>query len=505
VAPSQRVLVVDDEPFFREAIRDALAEAGHVCELAATGDLALKAATDPRVACVVLDVRLQDRSAVDVLRALREERPGLRVIVLSSHGDQELVLEALRLGASDYLAKPIHDEELRLAVARALDASEVESRFGSLRERLDALATHTAALEAARGEPEGERAQRVAAALAEVLGAERTSVMRLSPDGTRLSVAASEGLWDAPEEAEPALVDESISGLALREGRALLIEDVDGDARCRGRVRRPGFRGRSVALVPLDAGPDWKGVLCATDRLRPGPFPDEDLALLRLLARTAALALAGEPAPAEVGTPEAPETPAAAEPRAEGPAGADADHPHVELLRAICDAMTHETVPERLLAAALRPVARAVEARVVSVHLIENRTGTLVCEAQCEGASADRAELPRDRGLTGGSLQSGMLVAAARPERDPRFDPEVDTPDDGEPGPLLVVPLRVRDRTLGVARVFPAAGADAPPRLGEVLAAPLSAAVRNVLLYRSLLEAVEDVARARREAEAQRG
>lgn len=490
---SQRVLVVDDEPFFREAIRDALAEAGLACELAASGDLAVKAAADPRVACVVLEVRLRDRSGVDVLRALREQRPGLRVIVLSSHGDQERVLDALRLGASDYLAKPIHEEELRLAVMRALDAYAVESRFESLRGRLHLLADHAAALTAARDESAAEGSRRVAAALAEVMGAERTSVMRLSPDGSRLRVEGSHGHWDAPEEADAALVEESISGLAVREGRALLIDDVDTDPRCRGRARRPDFRERSVALAPLDAGSGCTGVLCATDRLQPGPFPDEDLALLRVFARLAA----------EILAERAPE-PAAAEP----PTAAPPDpglQPHVELVRGICDAMTRETVPERLLAAALRPVARAVGARVVSVLLIENRTGTLVREAQYEGTSSDRAELPRDRGLTGGSLQSGMLVAAPHPERDPRFDPEVDTPEDGEPGPLLVVPLRVRDRTLGVARVFPAPGADADACLAEVLAAPLSAAVRNVLLYRSLLEAVDDVARARREAEAVRG
>jgi sigma-B regulation protein RsbU (phosphoserine phosphatase) len=162
-------------------------------------------------------------------------------------------------------------------------------------------------------------------------------------------------------------------------------------------------------------------------------------------------------------------------------------------------------VPERLLAASLRPIARATAARAVSLYLIDNATGRLVCEAQCEGSDVDRADLPRDAGLTGGSLQSGAIVAADRPERDARFDPEVDTPESGVSGPLLVIPLRVRDRVLGVARVFPGEQLGAPARLAELLAAPLSAATRNVLLYRSLLESVEDVARARREAEARRG
>src|SRR5204862_542891 len=87
-----------------------------------------------------------------------------------------------------------------------------------------------------------------------------------------------------------------------------------------------------------------------------------------------------------------------------------------------------------------------------------------------EGAPFERADRPRTAGLTGGSLSAGAIVATDHPERDARFDPAVDTPESGEPGPLLVVPLRVRDRVLGVARVFPSAAVGASARLAELLA-----------------------------------
>ena len=64
-------------------------------------------------------------------------------------------------------------------------------------------------------------------------------------------------------------------------------------------------------------------------------------------------------------------------------------------------------------------------------------------------------------------------------------------------GPLLVAPLRLRGKVLGVARVFPSRAFGAPPRVAEVLSASLSAAIRNVLLYRSLLDSIDDVAQAR--------
>ena len=366
MAPPQPVLVVDDEQYYRDTIRDALVLDGIACDVAAGPAELLKAVEDPRVACVVLDVKLTAPDAIALLETLFEQRPSLRVIALATQDDQDLVLTALHSGACDYLAKPIHDEELCLAVRRALRSHAVEARFAALREQL----------------------------------------------------------W---------------------------------------RLAEPGF-----AIEPGDRE----------------PLVEEDEALLRALAsrvaeRASAPAAAASAAPTDV----------------EGEA---------ELLRAVAEGMTRETVPERLLAASLRPIARATAARAVSLYLIDNATGRLVCEAQCEGSDVDRADLPRDAGLTGGSLQSGAIVAADRPERDARFHPEVDTPESGATGPLLVIPLRVRDRVLGVARVFPGEQVGASARLAELLAAPLSAATRNVLLYRSLLESVDDVARARREAEGKR-
>src|SRR3990172_802678 len=122
---AKRVLVVDDERFFREAIVEVLARAGYACATAADGAEGLDLARDPDVGVVVLDIVLPGRSGIDVLRELREKRPELRVVILSAHTDQQYVLEALRLGACDCLAKPIHEEELALAVRRALENFEL--------------------------------------------------------------------------------------------------------------------------------------------------------------------------------------------------------------------------------------------------------------------------------------------------------------------------------------------------------------------------------------------
>jgi GAF domain-containing protein len=244
-------------------------------------------------------------------------------------------------------------------------------------------------------------------------------------------------------------------------------------------------------VAPLALGEQRLGVLCVTDRASGLPFDQDDLALLRILAGQVARRLGG--APAAAATLEVAE-PAPAE-------GGDAD---ADLARAVCEAATFEVEPSRILRGALEPVAAALGAAPVSLYLLGEKG--LSREAEWDGgARTDRPVLPTGRGLTGSVAETGQLVASADPSADPRFDAAIDTPADGRTGPMLCGALRFRGKVLGVFRAFPEAG-DAPSaRTGEVLSAALSAAVRNVLLYRSLVESIDEVARARSESEGRGG
>jgi DNA-binding NtrC family response regulator len=179
---SARVLIVDDELFFREAISDVLGAEGFQNTTAETGQEALEQITDPSLGVVVLDIRLPDIDGIQVLARIRELRPSLRVIMLSASTDQDLVLEALRLGACDYLAKPLHEEELVLSVNRALESYAVAHDWTVLRARLVKLAEAMQGLALAaaplvgpaRLEAINEGAVRV---IEDVLEAGRSSVM----------------------------------------------------------------------------------------------------------------------------------------------------------------------------------------------------------------------------------------------------------------------------------------------------------------------------------------
>jgi DNA-binding response OmpR family regulator len=502
-----RVLVVDDERFFREAIREALASAGIACETVDSGGAALAAVEESDFGVVVLDVGLPGTSGIEVLKRLREQDPSLRVIMLSGHNEQAAVLEALRLEACDYLAKPLHDEELVLTVRRALRAHDVEASWTTLRDRICALDARVAdLLERARDCDPEERVEALGEHVAEtvsvVLGAAKASLMMLAEDGVALQVVAATGHDLAPEEMDSVAPGEGVAGLAISEGSPFVVDDLENDDRFAGRHSGDRYNSKSLVVTPIAGGERPLGVLCATDREDGIPFAAEDLALLRLLALHVGQIL-GKPReepPGERG-PEASledSAPDITQPLAyEPPEGSD----DAELARMICDVLTTEVEPDRLTGAALRVVAQKLPAAPVALYVIENKTGTLRLEAQVEGSGpGDRESFGRNSGLTGMVLQTGHLVATDHPDKDPRFDPEIDTPADGSIRPLLCVPLQMRGKTLGVMRAFPTGGAPASARTAEVLVAAMSAALRNVLLYRSLLESIDEVARVRRQS-----
>jgi two-component system response regulator VanR len=122
----ERILVVDDEPQIRRALRTALTGHGYEVELAETGELALAAIAANPPDLVLLDLVMP---GVDGLEVLRETRGWSRVpiVVLSARGQEQDKVQALDLGADDYLTKPFELRELVLRL-RALDRRRAHNR-----------------------------------------------------------------------------------------------------------------------------------------------------------------------------------------------------------------------------------------------------------------------------------------------------------------------------------------------------------------------------------------
>ena len=506
-----RVLIVDDELFFLEAIDEILRENGYETVRAADGAAALEHVADPSVSVVVLDVRLPDMDGISVLARIRESRPELPVIMLSASTDQEIVLEALRLGASDYLAKPLHDEELVLAVGRGIDGHEASSGRRRLQDRIERLVESMERLsQLVRWAAPAERAdvlrKGIVDSAAVVFRAQRVSLMLADADRDWLSVVECRGVaFDGKEIARetltPRKVGEGASGRCFAEGTVICVPDVSADTRFAGRGAG-NYQRAAFAVVPLVCLGEPVGVLCLTDGDDEHGFSVEEANVLRLLGMQVSEFLAADPEVERI-------LEAANTLDAEGIGGSSSRSqprldPDAELARAVCEAVAAEVEPARVLRMALSSVSRVLGAAPVALYLLTSDApggASLTREAGIDGsATGDRESLPANRGLTGSVCQTGGPVATADPAADPRFDARVDTAADGVTRGLLCVPIKLRDKVVGVLRAFFDAGSGPSPRTAEVLSAVLSAAVRNVLLYRSLLQSIEELASARRDA-----
>jgi two-component system response regulator FixJ len=93
--------------------------------------------------CIITDVRMPDMSGIELLRRLREMSIDLPVIVITGHGDISLAVEAMKVGAVDFLEKPFEDDRVLASIASALDRSREEGARGAeraqIRERMASL------------------------------------------------------------------------------------------------------------------------------------------------------------------------------------------------------------------------------------------------------------------------------------------------------------------------------------------------------------------------------
>lgn len=115
------VLVVDDVDFMRKTLKEALARHGiPVCGEAGNGQEALDAYRACRPGVVLLDLLMPVMDGFGFLEAVRREDPAAKVIVCSAAVKREMVMRALRLGAADFIAKPVDEERLVQSIRRLL-------------------------------------------------------------------------------------------------------------------------------------------------------------------------------------------------------------------------------------------------------------------------------------------------------------------------------------------------------------------------------------------------
>jgi DNA-binding NtrC family response regulator len=123
-----RVLIVDDEQVVCDLLSEELTERGYLCTAVLSGQEALAKTKEERFDLVLLDVRLPGLSGMEVLRKLFEERPSFPVIMITALNDASTAVEAMKLGAYDYIVKPFDLDQVESCMRRALKQRDTKGR-----------------------------------------------------------------------------------------------------------------------------------------------------------------------------------------------------------------------------------------------------------------------------------------------------------------------------------------------------------------------------------------
>ncbi|MFN2391516.1 MAG: sigma-54-dependent transcriptional regulator [Pyrinomonadaceae bacterium] len=131
------VLIVDDERGIRESLRGVLEDEGFEVEAVASGEDCLKKTESNNFGCILLDVWLPGIDGLETLKKLREQENNSAVVMISGHGNIETAVNATKLGAFDFIEKPLSIEKTILTVRNAINQRELERINQNLTEQLN--------------------------------------------------------------------------------------------------------------------------------------------------------------------------------------------------------------------------------------------------------------------------------------------------------------------------------------------------------------------------------
>ncbi|MFH2054628.1 MAG: response regulator, partial [bacterium] len=128
-----KILIVDDDPQLCNILRNLLEHQGHQIETAETMTAANSVMDEALFDLVVTDLMLPDGSGIDIIKKISSTTPDTSVIMLTGHGSVDTAVDALKLGAADYITKPFNNDELLTTIDRALEAGRLRAEVKHLR------------------------------------------------------------------------------------------------------------------------------------------------------------------------------------------------------------------------------------------------------------------------------------------------------------------------------------------------------------------------------------
>src|SRR5262245_21456367 len=133
----ERILIVDDEAGVRASLSGILSDEGYRVDVVETGEAGVRAVESNRYELALLDVWLPGMDGIETLAKFQAIDPDLPVVVISGHGTVETAVKAVRLGATDFIEKPLSLERILLAVSNSLRRKKLEQEVRALKAEVE--------------------------------------------------------------------------------------------------------------------------------------------------------------------------------------------------------------------------------------------------------------------------------------------------------------------------------------------------------------------------------
>jgi two-component system NtrC family response regulator len=134
---TEKILVIDDDDSFRRVLEYNLQEDGYQVITASSGEDGLVLFDEHAPALVITDMKMSGISGIDVLSAVKKLSPDTLVIIITAFGAVDKAVESMKLGAYDYITKPVNRDELKLVVRNALQLNNLSAENRELKQRLE--------------------------------------------------------------------------------------------------------------------------------------------------------------------------------------------------------------------------------------------------------------------------------------------------------------------------------------------------------------------------------
>ncbi|MEW6660462.1 MAG: response regulator [Thermodesulfobacteriota bacterium] len=296
------ILLVDDDPAILELMREILRSSSYGVDVARNGRVAVERLKKTRYDLVLTDMVMPEMQGLDLLRYVRLHHPETLTIVFTGYANYQDAVAAVKLGAFDYLTKPLRAEFLRHAIDRALEFRRLTRAQQDLEMVLQGAeslgwqalelvsntpeaAVLTALREEAREEEDLKKAgRRFLEASRQLVGATHGSIFLFKPALGQFCGLAAMGHNQEYRAGLKVPANSGLMGYLATHPRPLLVADLRQDSRFPMTPGREGYRSDSLMLIPLLGRKFW-GVINLTDREDGKSFTFRDLFLGWLLGR----------------------------------------------------------------------------------------------------------------------------------------------------------------------------------------------------------------------------